>query len=175
SMLAPGVPEPSMEDVRRGVRALMDRHGCARPEPGADDHADVRHALWWLLRMAERSCARALDPQPAPDPELRARFTALLDPRPARDDAHAQLHIDAASTLRRAAKVRAHVAAHPGPVLAVGDDDALTLALALMGVPDLHAVDIDERILEFLASAAASIGSRIEVARVDVEGEPVPP
>ncbi len=171
-VLAPGIADPSIEDVRAAVAALLERHGCARPAPGADDHADMRHALWWLLRMAERTYARALAPLPASP--LHQRFTALLDPRPERDDAHAQLHIDAASTLRRAEKVRAHLSAHPGPVLAVGDDDALTLALALMGVPDLFAVDIDERILEFLSSAARSIGGRIEVARVDVLDEPLP-
>lgn len=175
-MLAPEAPnEPSLEDVRAGVSTLLAHYGCSRPEPGADDHADVRHALWWLLRMAERTCARALDPLPSPDPALLERFTALLDPRPTRDEEYAQLHIDAASTLRRAEKVHAHVVQHPGPVLAVGDDDALTLALALMGTPELFAVDIDERILEFLASAAASIGQRIEVARVDVLDEPLPP
>lgn len=175
-LLAPGAQDPSITDVRDAVAARLARHGCARPGPGADDHADMRHALWWLLRMAERTYARALAPLPDPPlpPSLHERFTALLDPRPGRDDAHAQLHIDAASTLRRAEKVRAHLSAHPGPVLAVGDDDALTLALALMGVPELFAVDIDERILSFLSSAARSIGAHIEVARVDVLDEPLP-
>lgn len=173
-LLAPGAPEGSIGAVRAEVDALLARHGCSRPAPGADDSTDMRHALWWLVRMAERTYARALAPLPGPDPELLARFTALLDPRPTPDEAHAQLHIDAASTLRRAAHVHAHLTQHPGPVLAVGDDDAVTLALALMGVPELYAVDIDPRILGFLTSAAASIGARIEVAEVDVLDAPLP-
>lgn len=175
-LLAPETADPPVSVLRAAADALLARHGCGRPAPLDDEDAnDVRAAFYWLVRMAERTYARAIDPLPAPDPALLERFTSLLDPRPSRDEEYAQLHVDAASTLRRAEHVRAHVERHPGAVLAVGDDDAVTLALALMGVPELFAVDVDERILEFLASAAASLGTRIEVARVDVLEEPVPP
>lgn len=171
---AEGGELPSVELVRSWVDARLAAHGCTRPEPGADDEADVRHALHWLLRMAERTYRRLLDPAREPDPQLLARFSSLLEARPGRDDTFAQLHIDAASSLRRAAHVRAHLERHPGPVLAVGDDDAVTLALTLMGVPSLFAVDLDERVLAFLSESAARVGARIEVERVDVLEEPVP-
>ncbi len=176
-LLAPAgarVEDASIDTVRSWVNARLAAHGCVQPEPGADDEADVRHALFWLLRMAERTYRRAVEPAPAPDAALLARFSQLLEARPPRDEAHAQLHVDPASSLRRAAHVHAHVTQHPGPVLAVGDDDAVTLALALMGVPELFAVDIDERVLAFLSESAARVGSAIEVARVDVLEEPVP-
>jgi branched-chain polyamine synthase A-like protein len=166
---------PSADAIASAAATILARHGCERPEPGADDEADVRHALYWLVRMAERTYRRLFDPPPAPDAELAARFEALLAERPERDAEHAQLHVDAASSLRRAEIVRGFVARYPGPVLAVGDDDAVTLALALLGVPELHAVDIDERVLGFVAAAARSIGARVEVAKADVLGEPVPP
>lgn len=169
---AEGEPTPAM--MHAWVDAVLLRHGCERPEPGADDEADVRHAFWWLLRMAERTYRRAVEPAPTPDAAITERFAELARTRPDRDAEHAQLHVDAASTVRRAELVRAHLAEHPGPVLAVGDDDAVTLALALMGVPELFAVDIDERVLAFLADGAAKTGARIETQRVDVLAEPVP-
>ncbi len=169
-----GAADASPDAIGAAAAALLARRGCGRPPPGADDDADVRHALWWLVRMAERTARRAALPAPAPDPALVARFAELCSARPPRDEEHAQLHVDAASTLRRAEHVRAHLARHPGPVLAVGDDDAVTLALALMGVPELFAVDIDERVLSFLAESAARAGARIETRLVDVLAEPLP-
>ncbi|HEY8427733.1 MAG TPA: bis-aminopropyl spermidine synthase family protein, partial [Sandaracinaceae bacterium] len=160
--------------VSEAVAALLARHGCARPPPGADDESDARHALYWLLRMAERTHRRAVRPLAPVDGALVARFEALAQGRPGRDAAHGQLHVDTASTIRRAEIVRTHLARCPGPVLAVGDDDLVTLALAMMGVAELFAVDIDERILAFLAERAAHAGGRIEVRRVDVLEEPVP-
>ncbi len=167
-------PSPTSEAIARAVDALLERHACSAPRPGDDDEADMRHAFRWLLRMAERTHRRLLDTPAAVDGELLRRFEAVLQKRPARDSEHAQLHVDPASSLRRAEIVRAFVERNPGPVLAVGDDDALTLALALMGVPDLHAVDIDERILAFLAESARDIGATIDVARTDVLNEPLP-
>ena len=177
SLVAPAeadVEGATTADLRLWIAALLETHGCERPAPGADDDADLRHALWWLLRMAERTHRRLMEPPAAPDRGLLTRFATLLEARPGRDESYAQLHVDPASSLRRAAHVRDHIARHPGPVLAVGDDDAVTLALALMGVPSLFAVDIDERILAFLSESASEVGGAIEVARVDVLEEPVP-
>lgn len=150
------------------VAALLAEHGCARPEPGADDETDLRHALYWLLTMAEITHRRA---PPPVDAELLARFEALLARRPTRDAEHAQLHIDPASSLRRAGVARAFLERSPGPVLAVGDDDAVTLALWLMGVRELFAVDIDPRILSFLSEAS---GGAIATEEVDVLGGSLP-
>jgi hypothetical protein len=158
------------EDVPSAVAALLAKHGVKRPAPGDDDETDLRHALYWLLKMAETTHRRALAPYPIDREEL-ARFERAIARRPPRDVEHAQLHIDAPSTLRRAKMAKAHLDAHPGPVLAVGDDDAVTLALWTMGVARIVAVDIDERILAFLSSASEGA---IETAKADVLGEPLP-
>lgn len=55
-----------------------------------------------------------------------------------------------------------------GPVLAVGDDDAVTLALMQLGAREVHAVDLDARLLAFLEARGVS------VTRADVLGAPVP-
>ncbi|MBX3274878.1 MAG: bis-aminopropyl spermidine synthase family protein [Sandaracinaceae bacterium] len=110
----------------------------------AGDPDDPRVSLAWLLRMAERT----RDAAPAEvDPAQLAALEAQLADRPARDEELGQLHVDAASCLRRAAHVRGHER-----VVAVGDDDGVTLALRLLGHREVCALDLDERLLAFLAA-----------------------
>ncbi len=134
-----------------------------RIEPGGDpdDPDDPRTSLAWLLAMA----ARTRDARPAPvETSLVLTLEAELAARPDRDEALGQLFIDAASCLRRAALAR-----REGPVLAVGDDDGVSLALRLLGQPELAAVDLDERLLAFLAARG------IETHCADFLEGPVPP
>jgi len=108
------------------------------------DPEDPAVSYDWLLGMARRT----LDAPPADaDPHLTEQLSAQLADRPSRDEDLGQLHIDTASCLRRAALVRAD-----GPVLAVGDDDGVTLALRLLGQSAVVAADLDERLLAFLGS-----------------------
>lgn len=167
-MLAPshllaGAPD----EVDARVTAALRRRGCERPDAGADPD-DPCVGLWWLLRMAART-RRRRGALPAPSPERVARLEAQLARRPDRDERHGQLHVDAASTLRRADAVAA--LAGGGPILAVGDDDAVTLALAELGLEDVWAIDIDPRVLAFLRDAS---GGRVHTQPVDVLGGPVP-
>lgn len=205
------------ERVRARVEAWLAARGCARPAPGADPD-DPRVGLWWLMRMAWRTHRRAREPWPPVDPARLAHLEALMETRPGRDEAHGQLHVDAASTLRRAQAVARVREAHPGPVLAVGDDDAVSLALHLLsggphrepphadenrddtdhgdtdregadrhdsprrrdgpgravgrGASEVHAVDIDPRVLAFLRGSSEGA---IATHAVDVLGGPVPP
>jgi hypothetical protein len=105
------------------------------------------------------------------DPRTLACFEEALAHRPARDEEHGQLFIDPPSALRRASAILEHT---DGPILAVGDDDAVTLALVLLGAHEVTAVDIDERVLDFLSRAGANEGCSISTQRVDVLSEPVP-
>ncbi len=164
---------PGPDVLARWVDACIARLGLVRPAPH-DETADEdpRAFLWWLLRMAIPTYRRLFEPARPVDPGLRARLEALLADRPPEDAAHAQLHVEASSALRRAQVVREHLS--QGTVLAVGDDDGVTLALALLGVPDVAAVDVDERLLEWLARAARKLGARIDLERVDVFDDPVP-
>lgn len=147
--------------------------GLLRPAPFETDDDDPRAFLWWLLRMATHTRARRASPLAAVDPHLLQRLEALVARRPTEDPAHAQLAVDAASTLRRALLARDRAGSGAGPILAVGDDDGVSLALALLGA-EAAAVDVDGRVLEWLVEGARSIGSEVDVAQVDVFDEAVP-
>lgn len=156
------------------LRALeLPRPGAVRDEP-EDAEEDPRELLYWLLAMATPTYRRLLEPLPQVEPVLLARFTELLRGRPTDDGEHAQMSIDATSTLRRAMVAKAQLMARPGRVVAVGDDDATTLALALLGVRNLVALDIDERVLAFLERASRELGRPIETRRFDVFEDAVP-
>lgn len=133
------------------------------PSSAGADPDDPTVGLRFLLRMAARTLRSA---HPAPDPTRLKRLAAALDSRPGRDDEHGQLFIDHASTLRRADVLRE--LAEGGPILAVGDDDGVTVALALDGATDLFAVDIDPRLIAFLR------GHGVTAQRADVFHEAVP-
>lgn len=133
-----------------------------------DDPNDPAGSLAWLLHMA----ARTRDAAPAPvDPAVVDQLEAILRTRPDRDEALGQLHIDAASCLRRADLIDGD-----GPILAVGDDDCVTLALQRHSVPGgrvegraaVCAVDLDARLLSFLAEHG------VETHRADFFAESVP-
>jgi hypothetical protein len=170
---------PPPQVVAGWVAERLARLGIERPAPIVDLDADQgeddpRELLYFLLRMAEHTYARLREPLPPLDPAHLARMERLLEARPLADDAHCQMPIDAASTLRRALVALEHACTHPGPVLAVGDDDAVTVALALLGADDVHALDVDEALLAFLASAAEAAGGRITPHRVDLFADPLP-
>ena len=144
----------------RDLAELLDRAPALADVDPSGDPDDPEVALGWLLRMARRT----LDADPSPvDPTLLVALRDALAERPPRDEALGQLHIEAASCLRRAELVLTD-----GPVLAVGDDDGVSLALELLGAGEVHGVDLDERLLAFLAP-------RVEGAhRANVLEEAVP-
>ncbi len=142
------------------LRGLLDAAPRLDAEHDPDDPDDPHTSLAWLLAMAERTVAA----RPTPvDPRLVAALERDLAARPAREEALGQLHVDAPSCLRRAA-----LALRDGPVIAVGDDDGVTLALRRLGHHDVCAVDLDERLLAFLAARG------IETHRADFLAGPVP-
>lgn len=162
-------------DVRIAFDDAIGALGLRRPEP-FDPSADSSPSafLFWLLRMAAHTYERSLDPPASVPPDLVRRLEVLLAGRPRESAEHAQFHIDAPSVLRRAAIVQSRWRASPGPVLALGDDDAVSLALLLLGVTDVVAVDIDEGLLSFLERAAHALGQALECHRVDVLEDPLP-
>ncbi|MFW6051651.1 MAG: bis-aminopropyl spermidine synthase family protein [Myxococcota bacterium] len=167
----PPAPEVVTRWVEDRIRALRLR----RPDPAAEGpEEDPRWLVWWLLRMAAATYRHLSRPPQPVDPALLARFRALVTGRPSADEQHAQLHVDAASTLRRAMAVRDRLPSPAGPVLAVGDDDAVTVALALLGVHDLHAIDVDARVLDLLRHAGQALGAPIGTTVVDVYDDPLP-
>lgn len=169
-------PPVTLADLLARAGQMTAHLGLARPAPfdeSADD--DPRAFLWWLLRMAETTARREAVPPPhGPEPALVARLRALLAGRPAPDANHAQMSCDAASVLRRAAVLRELAGSPDARVLAVGDDDAVTVALALLGHRALAAVDVDGRLLEWLEATVRSLGAELDAERVDVFEDDVP-
>ena len=147
-----------------------------RPEGFATEDDDPRAFLWWLERMAEHTERRARERLPAVDGALLEAVRDALGARPAEQADHAQMHADAESTLRRALIVRDRAAHAPhagAPILAVGDDDGVSIALALLG-ERAAAVDVDPRVLDWIAERSRALGVGIDLAAVDVFDDALP-
>lgn len=175
-------------------RSLLEdaHHDTDEDDDAVDDEpVDARELLWWLLKMAAHTHRRdrALPPE---DPALISAFDALVATRPEADETHAQMVIDATSSLARARAIRARA---KGSVLAVGDDDATVLALALLDrearrheatepvdasaagpahdanverAPTLAVADVDAGVLAFLLAAGKSLGMSFDARIADV-------
>lgn len=168
-----GLPTPA--EFAGWVSGWVERLGLVTPAAVVEDaDPDPRELVWWLLAMASSTFRRELAPPPCVEPGFVARLGELLAGRPALAAEHAQLHVDVASVARRAMVVKDGLAAAPGPILAVGDDDGVAVALALLGVRELCVVDIDERVLEFSMTAGHAVGADLRVGCVDVFEDPPP-
>lgn len=105
----------------------------------------------YTLRMTEITYERLFRPAPAPDEKVLQRFLDLLQPYPEASLEYSQGSVDPASSLRRAESVHRLLGGR-GRVLVMGDDDATSLALSLLGDYEIEVIDIDPRIIEWLAS-----------------------
>ncbi len=164
--------------MSRLAALLEDAPALDAPDPGEDaEIEDPRWLGYWLIEMARETLrdeeAQAQASAAAPS-SLTRELEALLADRPAPDPSLGQLLIDPASVARRATVVAAYVARAPGPVVALGDDDGVSLALALLGLDGVHAIDLDARVLDFLAGAAARRGVALTTHRADFFEDRVP-
>ncbi|MBX3171754.1 MAG: bis-aminopropyl spermidine synthase family protein [Candidatus Eremiobacteraeota bacterium] len=107
--------------------------------------------MHYSLRMTEATYQRLHQPAPGPDEQILEQFLARLQPYPEASQEFAQGSVDPASSLRRAETVHRHLQGR-GRVLALGDDDATGLALSLLGDYQIQVIDIDERIIAWLAA-----------------------
>jgi hypothetical protein len=164
-----GATDAPLDAVERDIDARLRALG----DVSALDEDDPRTLLAFLLAMARHELR--FPPEPVSE-TLCGELAARLARRPREEVEHAQLFIDPASTVRRAALVARVLREHGGACLAVGDDDALSLALLAMGHDEgLTAVDIDERLLSFLEAEARSMDTSLRTHVADVhEDEPSP-
>lgn len=144
-----------------------------RPEDYADYDKFHRWIFRYALKMADVSYRRLLEPAPAPDPELLERFVAAVTPYPEASREHFQGSVDPASSIRRAMEVQNMLQDQDNPaILCMGDDDATSVALAMLGEKNVTALDIDERIITWLQKAAQEVGVTVETCTHDLRELP---
>lgn len=157
-------PEPSASALQLAIESrlkTLDREL---------DEDDPRTLFRFLLKMARHELERVDEPPIRAD--LLDRFESLLLERPPVSLDHAQLFIDAPSALRRAEIILR--SSRGGKILALGDDDAVSLALLLMGAasiegaPCIEIADIDEALLAFLEQSARMLGCELKTHRIDL-------
>ncbi len=106
--------------------------------------------------------------------ELLRRFQELTRDRPPTVTEYFQGNVDAETALAKVAVIDAREGLAGKRVVVVGDDDYVSLALALTGLPEkIWVLEIDERIVDFIGRVASAEGFPIEVVRYDVR-EPLP-
>ncbi|NOZ82299.1 MAG: bis-aminopropyl spermidine synthase family protein [Euryarchaeota archaeon] len=128
-----------------------------------------------LRRLGERTCrccrGRGVEVK---NTSLLRRFRRLLKERPLTTADYFQGNMDAESVVARVYLMDARDGLAGRRICLVGDDDYLSLALALTNLPErVYVLEIDERIGEFIESCARRDGLEIEFIHYSVE-EPLP-
>ncbi|MGB8645738.1 MAG: adenosylmethionine decarboxylase [Anaerolineae bacterium] len=143
------------------------------------------------LTLEGEALARALHVMPVRDPTCpacagsgvvldqfagaRREFAPLLLERPPAISSYDQGALTADSVFQRLALMHAQGDIAEKKILLLGDDDLLSIALALTGLPgEIVVVEIDERLCAFIQEIAYARGLPIKVIRQDVR-EKLPP
>ncbi len=102
--------------------------------------------------------------------EVLARYRALIRQRPPATEAFDQGYIDPEGVVRRLAFIHERGDLNGTRIFIVGDDDLLSIAAALTGLPEhITVVDIDQRIVDFINRVAREHHLPIEAAVYDVQ------
>lgn len=101
-----------------------------------------------------------------------AEFVPLLARRPPASAAYDQGALTADSVFRRLAMMYANGDVADRSILLLGDDDLLSLALALTGLPrEIVVVEIDRRVSDFIEQVAREKGLKVRVIPHDIRGK----
>ncbi|MGE0491239.1 MAG: bis-aminopropyl spermidine synthase family protein [Vulcanimicrobiota bacterium] len=150
------------------LEQLLHRQGChRRPASLNTEPGFQRWILRYGLRMAGHTYDRLHHPPPTPPPAWSQAFEQLLPEAPAESERYAQGRIDFDSTWRRAQRLAAHLSSGAS-VLFLGDDDATSVALSLLGQFSIAVVDLDPRVLDWLAGS----GLPLDLEQADVRRLP---
>jgi branched-chain polyamine synthase A-like protein len=181
-----GIPAP--EIFAGWIDVLLQRHGCSEPVPvlgtprktlfasGASpreggDGSLERFFLRLELKMAEATYRNVVSPRPSVDPELLDRFKTLVGGRSPALRKFFQGLIDPESSIRRATEIQRHLGPGLKSVLFVGDDDAASVALALVAPGyAIRVIDVDERVLQTVERASAVLGVALTSESLDLRG-----
>jgi S-adenosylmethionine decarboxylase proenzyme len=103
-----------------------------------------------------------------PFAQAYAEFTPLLAQRPPAEATYDQGALTADSVFRRLAMMHAKGDVADKKVLVLGDDDLLSIALALTGLPrEIMVVEIDPRLCEFIERVARAKQLKVQVIQHD--------
>ncbi|MET9129497.1 GNAT family N-acetyltransferase [Streptomyces antibioticus] len=112
--------------------------------------------------------------------EAVRRLRALMESGPAADMAIDQSHCTAETKVRRVLALLTAGALPGGSLLLIGDDDLVSLAVAVVGdvlggpiVEKVTVVDISPEILDYIQKVSAGLGTRVETVRHDLR-QPLP-
>ncbi|WP_432033242.1 GNAT family N-acetyltransferase [Streptomyces antibioticus] len=112
--------------------------------------------------------------------EAVRRLRALMESGPAADMAIDQSHCTAETKVRRVLALLTAGALPGGSLLLIGDDDLVSLAVAVVGdvlggpiVEKVTVVDISPEILDYVQKVSAGLGTRVETVRHDLR-QPLP-
>ncbi|WP_245177693.1 GNAT family N-acetyltransferase [Streptomyces antibioticus] len=178
---ATGLPVPIVaalgNELRR--RGLVTKERPSRlTEAGQDVVAQLGMDL--SLDATCRTCdGRELVIPEVLDEAVR-RLRALMESGPAADMAIDQSHCTAETKVRRVLALLTAGALPGGSLLLIGDDDLVSLAVAVVGdvlggpiVDKVTVVDISPEILDYIQKVSAGLGTRVETVRHDLR-QPLP-
>ncbi|MGW1778747.1 GNAT family N-acetyltransferase [Streptomyces sp. NPDC002143] len=107
--------------------------------------------------------------------EAVRRLRALMESGPAADMAIDQSHCTAETKVRRVLALLTAGALPGGSLLLIGDDDLVSLAVAVVGdvlggpiVERVTVVDISSEILDYIQKVSAGLGTRVETVQHDL-------
>ncbi|MFF1549131.1 GNAT family N-acetyltransferase [Streptomyces sp. NPDC058291] len=178
---ATGLPVPIVAALGNELR----RRGLvteARPSRLTDAGADLVASLGMDL-VLDATC-RACDGRELVIPDVLdeavTRLRALMESGPAADMAIDQSHCTAETKVRRVLALLTAGALPGGSLLLIGDDDLVSLAVAVVGdvlggpiVERVTVVDISPEILDHVQKASAGLGTRVETVQHDLR-HPLP-
>ncbi|MGW1326754.1 GNAT family N-acetyltransferase [Streptomyces antibioticus] len=178
---ATGLPVPIVaalgNELRR--RGLVTKERPSRlTEAGQDVVAQLGMDL--SLDATCRTCdGRELVIPEVLDEAVR-RLRALMESGPAADMAIDQSHCTAETKVRRVLALLTAGALPGGSLLLIGDDDLVSLAVAVVGdvlggpiVDKVTVVDISPEILDYIQKVSAGLGTRVETVQHDLR-QPLP-
>ncbi|WP_329410024.1 GNAT family N-acetyltransferase [Streptomyces sp. NBC_00704] len=178
---ATGLPVPIVAALGNELR----RRGLvteSRPSRLTDAGADLVARLGMDL-VLDATC-RACDGRELVIPDVLdeavTRLRALTESGPAADMAIDQSHCTAETKVRRVLALLTAGALPGGSLLLIGDDDLVSLAVAVVGdvlggpiVERVTVVDISPEILDHIQKTAAGLGTRVETVQHDLR-RPLP-
>jgi predicted methyltransferase len=161
----------AIDDLLRSglIEADGGKLGLTERGRGAVEEAPMRYRSY----ICDKCLGRRVIPGIGFDEVLR-EYSEIAKDRPLPDDEFCQGHMGEYDVIARVAFMHHYDDLHGKDIVIIGDDDLLSVALALTGLPSrICALDIDERIGDFIGRVNRERGLDIEFHKYDVR-DPLP-